>query len=657
MTATRIHPWASCVAHEARLMRSASKRPGAGRTLSGPPSRRISETHAPHKQSNATSGLHRTQMTRNMVLSALACIAFLIAPMSIPALGQANRFLAEANPPADSPAPSGPAYGAVRGVTLLTNGAPLEAAKVCIHSADGRIGLDAMSGPDGTFSIGGLAPGPYAITAAKDGFGTSAAKTVEVAMNQVADASVELVAVSPGGAAVASNRSFIRRFIQAYADDWKGTSGGADAQSRGYPAPVTNPPFPFAVWPMGGTPWIGYPNSTSYPLTTALLTGKHGDWWKKANVQVYGWLDAGANLSTSHDGPYANAPAAYNQVANTVTLDQATLYIERVPDTVQTDHFDWGFRLTNLYGFDYRFTTAEGYFSQQLLNNPKPNGTIGNEYGYDPVMAYVDLYFPKVAGGMDLRIGRYISLPDIEAQLAPNNYTYTHSLTYTYDCYTQTGINATIKLSNRWTVQAGLSGGCEAAPWAPDAKLTGNACLAYSWTEGRNELYVCANSINDSKYSYNNLAAYYATWYHKFGTSDWHMDWETWYQYQKDTPNVNNPGAASLLLTNANGAVCNRPDELTCFAPEWASVHYLVRQLGNKNFISLRNEVFDDLKGQRTGFQTLYTEHDLSWNHWIGNTVLFRPELRYDHAYNAPAYDSGLRKSQFMVAGDMIWFF
>ena len=50
-----------------------------------------------------------------------------------------------------------------------------------------------------------------------------------------------------------------------------------------------------------------------------------------------------------------------------------------------------------------------GYFSQQLLNNPKSNGTIGNRMGYDPVMAYVDLYFPKVAQGMDVRIGRYIS--------------------------------------------------------------------------------------------------------------------------------------------------------------------------------------------------------------------------------------------------------
>jgi hypothetical protein len=59
--------------------------------------------------------------------------------------------------------------------------------------------------------------------------------------------------------------------------------------------------------------------------------------------------DVGGNLSTSHVRPYGHLPAAYAEVPNTIQLDQATLYFERTPDTVQTDHFDWGFRLTNLY--------------------------------------------------------------------------------------------------------------------------------------------------------------------------------------------------------------------------------------------------------------------------------------------------------------------
>ena len=114
--------------------------------------------------------------------------------------------------------------------------------------------------------------------------------------------------------------------------------------------------------------------------------------------------------------------------------------------------FRLGFRVAQLYGLDYRFTTAKGYFSSKLLQK-------NNQYGYDPVMAYVDLYGGQIFHGLNVRMGRYISLPDIEAQLAPDNYTYSHSLLYTFDAYTQTGINVTAKLTGNWTVQVGLSAG------------------------------------------------------------------------------------------------------------------------------------------------------------------------------------------------------
>jgi len=46
--------------------------------------------------------------------------------------------------------------------------------------------------------------------------------------------------------------------------------------------------------------------------------------------------------------------------------------------------------------------------------------------------------------GSLVRFGRYIPLPDIEAQLAPNSYMYTPSMTYTYDNYTNSGLQATL---------------------------------------------------------------------------------------------------------------------------------------------------------------------------------------------------------------------
>lgn len=459
--------------------------------------------------------------------------------------------------------------------------------------------------------------------------------------------------------------NFWLRLGRTYWADWhpsplptdSSPSAPDDAPFRGYAAPESTPPYPFSAWPIGGTVTIGQPFTISTPLMSALYDSSYGDWWKKSRIAIYGWANLGMNFSTSSrsNGRYANAPAAYAQTPNSIQLSQAAVYIERQPDTVQTDHFDWGFRFTNLYGTDYRFTTAKGYFSKQLLKT-NADGTIGNPRGYDPVMFYVDLYFPQVAQGMNVRIGRYISLPDIEAQLAPNNYTFTHSLLYTYDCYTQTGANATIKLNNRWTVQGGVSPGCDVAPWKQDARWTGNACVAYTWKDGGDNIYLCANSLNDGKYAYNNLSAYYATWYHKIN-KNWHTATEGWYQYERHTPNINNPAGAAQIQINANGAVCRNAYEVTCFAPDWAMLNYTNRQFGKRDFITWRNEFFNDIRGQRTGIRTRYSEHGFGWNHWVGSTMLFRPELRWEHAYDARAYDGGTRRSQLMFAGDLVFFF
>ncbi|HEV1288226.1 MAG TPA: TonB-dependent receptor [Bryobacteraceae bacterium] len=544
--------------------------------------------------------------------------------------------------------------GAVRGVTRNLAGDPLPEVRVAVCNMDENSPHVSISGHDGAFVVAGLQPGKYQITAQAEGYETELPIIVDVTDQQTPATDVPLAkAVDPKKPA-----GFFSRLAKAYYDDWHPGPDGEPSKFRGYPPPESNPPYPFAVWPIGGTPWIGYNNATSYPLTTALQNGPNGEWWKKANIQIYGWANAGFNFSTSTQavgGKYANAPAGYAQIPNSFQLDQVTLYIERTPDTIQTDHFDWGFRLTNLYGLDYRFTTADGYFSHQLLH-AKPDGTLGNQYGYDPVMFYIDLYFPHVAQGMILRLGRYISLPDIEAQLAPNNYTYTHSLTYTYDCYTQTGANATIKFSEHFTFQAGISPGCETSAWKPSAQWTGNFCEQFEWRQANDNLYFCQNSINKGQYGYNNLSAYYVTWYHKFNEK-WHTASESWYQYESHTPNIFNPAASNLIILGTNGAWCKTSTQLTCYAPEWTVLNYTNRQLKKKDFVSFRNELFDDLRGQRTGVKGRYVETGISWNHWIGSTIVLRPELRWEHNFDNNVFDGGNRHSQFMFASDIIWFF
>lgn len=526
------------------------------------------------------------------------------------------------------------------------------------------------------------------------------------------------VVSSAGGQAVPASSAtqskptagFFTRWGKAYLADWTGTTP-ADPnapQRRGTPPPLPSPPYPASDWPIGGTQQIGAPDYQTYMLQQAI----DKDPVKLSSIKWYGWISVGGNGSTNNRGNAgkgipANSPLAYDEYPNVIVLDQLAIYTEKLADTSQTDHFDWGFRLTNLYGQDYRYTTSHGILSQQLLVK-------NSQYGYDPVMWYVDLYFPKLAHGADLRFGRYISLPDIEAQLAPNNYTYSHSILYTYDCYTQVGANLTTQINDHWTIQAGLSAGCDTAPWTVDAQPTINACVIYAWHNGGDVLNTCDNTLNNGKYGYNNLTAFYETWYHKIN-DHWHTDTEGWYQYMKDTPNMwwyntgvpysastpwpentgNNsflPGGAMPSTLNF-GAVCENPNTTytgmraaRCYAPEWAITNYVERNFWNNTAsLNIRNELVDDIKGQRTGTPAIYDEHMAGFDFWAGSTVTFRPELSYVHStspyglraldispgasvaalQNAPVNQTpeatmkaiGAKTQALVIAADLIWHF
>ena len=277
-------------------------------------------------------------------------------------------------------------------------------------------------------------------------------------------------------AAANSTRNFFGRWIEFYRKDWKGSAVvGPPAARRGLPSPLSSPPFPNSDWSYGGSPTIGEADGNVYPLQTAIneATGR---------TKVYGWIEPTANVTTSRDRNYPETNDIYS---NRVELGQAVVYVERLPNSVQQEHVDWGFHLTGFFGTDYRSTTNKGYFSSQLLDHDR-------QYGFDPVLEYADVYFPHVAKGMNVRVGRFISIPGIEAQLTPNNYIFSHSLLYAVDPFTDTGVLATIQANDQWGVQVGVSGGHDVALWTEDAKPSFMGCVSYTTKSVNNNFYLCA---------------------------------------------------------------------------------------------------------------------------------------------------------------------
>ena len=493
----------------------------------------------------------------------------------------------------------------------------------------------------------------------------------------------------------------VTRFLRYYQLEWGKAVAPSDPKAPPsrrsdavWPAtPQSSPPMPFTEWPYGGSEALGVtrPNSVDSPLMAALSNTQLGHAMNDAHIQVYGWVEGGGNISTNHVRPGGNAPAGYDYTPNTVQLDQAVIYIERLADTVQNDHFDWGFRLSGMYGVDYRYTTAYGLFSGQLLNKNSVNGV-------DFPMAYVDLYFPVMLG-LDIRLGRFISIPDIEAQLAPNNYTYVHSLTYTFDNFTNTGVEATMAVTKNWILQLGVTVGSDTMPWrwgahipnlyvqsgsnvagfgpGQDPLYTGStmlrdpgampsATVGVRWTsdDGKDNLNVVMDAWNDGVWGYNNLQWIGFTYYHKFNDY-WHIAFETWNIHERDVPNLNNPAVAALIANGGtpfspqftpfnapNAAQCSNPTVLTCTADEQTFLLYINYSPNKLNNFTLRTEYFDDPQGQRTGVATRYADVALGWQHWFSPQIEIRPEVAYYRSLDKAAFNGNANAG---IAPDRSW--
>ncbi len=466
---------------------------------------------------------------------------------------------------------------------------------------------------------------------------------------------------------------FLSRFINYYRLEWGHDAAPADPKAPAsrrpewVPTPESTPPMPFAEWPYGGTTNLGVTraNSIDSPLMAAMSNTAIGQWLSDAHIQVYGWIDPGGNLSTNTVRG-GNAPAAYSYNPNTVQLDQAVLYIERLPDTVQKDHIDWGFRLAPIYGENYRYTTAYGLWSYQLLNQNKNNG-------YDLPMAYGEVFIPYVAEGLLVRFGRFISVPDIEAQLAPNNYMYSHSMTYTFDNYTNTGIQTTTALTKNWIVQAGLTVGTEAMPWHwnariatpfPNALYPGQTMLKdpgampsvtlgvrYTSDDGKFDVNLVADGINSGRWGYNNLQWYGGTLYYKFN-DQWHISIESYNEHQNNVLNILNPVALNIFNSGGTpfspqympfngpfGAQCKNVNVLSCTAEWQTALMYLNYKPTPLDNISYRLEFVDDKQGQRTGTRTRYVETGIGWQHWFSPQIEIRPEVSYYKAIDNFAFN------------------
>jgi len=546
------------------------------------------------------------------------------------------------------------------------------------------------------WTLGLAAVGLVSLASAAEAEDAGVAKTNQVA--QAASTNSPPTTVSGTAIGVKANEGFFKRFDEAmreqlgtpaYSEPTPPAPGAPAPPStrRGLPAPFDSPPYPNGEWQIGGTEIIGDANLTpDYPLMQALYQGPHGQAWSDTRIKFYGWEDISGNVSSStHEGlnpvtaQAANFPLVYDQRPNRIEQNQLVLFAERTPDENQKDHADWGFRLSQVYGLDYRYMISRGWNDRQLTEK-------NNFYGTDNPMMYFNWYLPHVAEGLNLTFGRIISEADIEAQLAPNNLMSSHSLLYGFDPYCQWGVFGTLKLNNQWTIQGGIAAGNDVTPWElqdPGTQPTGTVMFQYQSPNGKFGFYGGGNAINNAQWGFNNIQQYVGTFTYKFSDKIW-TSHESWYMYQEgcpgqpskthpngvaapdepkgQNPNIYGGNVGSFGFSDAQIPV--HPG----YAAEWATLNYTQFRLGPSTFLSVRNELFDDMDGNRTGYATLYSEHSIGLIWWPSKLITIRPEIRYDRSYGthgsptdvvdeSKPFDNGARRQQFTAQFDVIYHF
>jgi hypothetical protein len=262
----------------------------------------------------------------------------------------------------------------------------------------------------------------------------------------------------------------------------------------------------------------------------------------------------------------------------------------------------------------------------------------------------------------------------------------------TVDPYTQWGLYATIKLNNSWTVQLGMCAGNDVTPWEvqdPGCQPTGIAMIQYISPNNKFSFYGGGNTINNAAWGYNNLQQYVGTF--QLNISDkWKTQQESWYMFQMHCPGqTGGPGSTAAdpvpvgaadepygqgREANLNGHIAfqgyanGQIPVLPGYAPAWATVNYTYYRLGPNTFFTIRNEFFDDIDGERTGYATLYSEHSIGITWWPCKLMTVRPEFRFDHSYGthgnsldpvdeAKPFDNGTRRNQCTAEFDVIYHF
>lgn len=154
------------------------------------------------------------------------------------------------------------------------------------------------------------------------------------------------------------------------------------------------------------------------------------------SLTLDGFVEGGIAINPSMPFNGLNWGQYYTDRANTPIFNSGVLTLQRPLDPLG-DSFDYGFKLQGMIGEDVRYNHYSG-----ILDYAIPSRTqIG------PIEAFGIIHTPMKnlisEGGIDIKVGQFVSLNGAETIIAKDNLFYTHNYMFNFGPFLDTGVMVT----------------------------------------------------------------------------------------------------------------------------------------------------------------------------------------------------------------------
>lgn len=170
----------------------------------------------------------------------------------------------------------------------------------------------------------------------------------------------------------------------------------------------------------------------------------------ESRYKFYGWLDAGVTFNPDNPASLQNFGRLFDDRVNEPLLNQFMLTAERPLDP-KAAGFDWGFKLQGGVGSDARFIHSVGLFDLTTRERVQP----------DLIEGYLNLHLPIITkGGLDMKLGKWVTLEGIETIDPRPNFFYSHTYIYNFGIpFNDTGALATLHATKWLDLYASINRG------------------------------------------------------------------------------------------------------------------------------------------------------------------------------------------------------